>query len=104
MMRFLAVLVLLLCSHAGMAQAANVERGRAYARTHCARCHSIDLNTASPFALAPPFRTLHKRYPVESLEEALAEGIMTGHPAMPEFRLEPNQISDFIAFLKSLER
>jgi hypothetical protein len=29
---------------------------------------------------------------------------VTGHPAMPEFRLEPEQISDFIAFLKSLER
>ena len=97
-------LALLLCSHVGVAHAASVERGRAYARSHCARCHSVDQNTASPFAEAPPFRTLHERYPVESLAEALAEGIVTGHPAMPEFRLEPNQISDFIAFLKSLER
>jgi hypothetical protein len=54
-------------------------------------------------AIAPPFRELHKRYPVEDLEEALAEGISTRHPAMPEFRLEPSQIDDFIAFLKSLE-
>jgi cytochrome c len=99
-----ALLVLLLCSHVAVAHAASVERGRAYARSHCARCHSIDRHTASPFAPAPPFRTLHERYPVESLEEALAEGIVTGHPAMPEFRLEPGQISDFIAFLKSLER
>jgi len=37
------------------------------------------------------------------LEEALAEGIFTGHPAMPEFVLEPEHIGDFIAFLKSLE-
>ena len=87
-----------------VAQAANVERGRAYARSHCARCHAIDEKSASPLAIAPPFRTLHERYPVESLAEALAEGIVTGHPAMPEFRLEPEQISDFIAFLKSLER
>jgi cytochrome c len=86
----------------GLAQAASVERGRAYARSHCARCHSIDQNTPSPFALAPPFRILHQRYPVENLEEALAEGIVTGHPAMPEFRLEPEQIGDFIAFLKTL--
>lgn len=102
-MRLLALL-LLLCLHGGVAQAASIERGRAYARTHCARCHSIDQNSASPFALAPPFRTLHERYPVESLAEALAEGIVTGHPAMPEFRLEPDQIADFIAFLKSLAR
>ena len=43
-------------------------------------------------------------YPVESLEEALAEGISTGHPTMPEFRLDPDQIGDVIAYLKSLER
>jgi cytochrome c len=69
-----------------------------------ARCHSIDKAGSSPVALAPPFRTLHLRYPVESLEESLAEGIVTGHPAMPEFRLEPHEIGDFIAFLKSLEQ
>jgi hypothetical protein len=38
------------------------------------------------------------------LEEALAEGITTGHPSMPEFKLDPAQISDFISFLKSLEQ
>lgn len=80
------------------------QRGRALARANCARCHAIDKVSASPLALAPPFRTLHQRYPVETLDEALAEGIVTGHPSMPEFRLEPDQIGDFIAFLKSLER
>jgi cytochrome c len=49
-------------------------------------------------------RTLHERYPVESLEEPLAEGIITGHPSMPEFRLDPGQVADVIAYLKSLER
>ncbi len=68
------------------------------------RCHSIDQVTASPLAIAPPFRTLHKKYPVENLEEALAEGISTGHPTMPEFRFDPGQVNDFISFLKSLER
>jgi mono/diheme cytochrome c family protein len=47
---------------------------------------------------------LHQRYPVETLEEALAEGITTGHPSMPEFRLEPDQINAVISYLKSLER
>jgi cytochrome c len=80
------------------------QRGLVIARTNCARCHSIDRVTASPLAIAPPFRTLHKKYPVENLEEALAEGISTGHPTMPEFRFDPGQVSDFISFLKSLER
>ena len=58
----------------------------------------------SPLKIAPPFRTLHTRYPIENLEEALAEGIVTSHPTMPEFRLDPNQIADVIAFFKALER
>jgi mono/diheme cytochrome c family protein len=102
MARATALLVMWLCCGAGLAQAASIERGRAYARSHCARCHAIDQKGASPLRAAPPFRTLHERYPVESLEEALAEGIVTGHNAMPEFRLEPEQIADFIAFLKTL--
>jgi len=80
----------------------SAQRGEVFARTNCARCHSIDKVTPSPLAIAPPFRTLHERYPVENLEEALAEGIMTGHPSMPEFRLAPDQIDDLIAFLKTL--
>lgn len=80
------------------------QRGLTIARTNCARCHSIDRVTPSPLAIAPPFRTLHKKYPVENLEEAMAEGISTGHPTMPEFRFDTDQISDFIAFLKTLER
>ncbi len=80
-----------------------MQRGAEIARANCARCHSIEKSGASPFSEAPPFRTLHRKYPVETLEEALGEGIFTGHPAMPEFQLEPDQIGDFIAFLKSLE-
>jgi mono/diheme cytochrome c family protein len=86
-----------------MAQSPNVQRGIAFARLHCAQCHAIDKVSPSPLRIAPPFRELHRRYPVESLEEALAEGIITGHPSMPEFRLEPDQIGDFIAYLKWLE-
>ena len=83
--------------------AANVAAGKAFAQANCSHCHSIDKFTPSSLAIAPPFRTLHERYPVESLEEALGEGITTGHPSMPEFKLDPGQVGDFIAFLKSLE-
>ena len=79
------------------------QRGLTIARTYCMRCHSIDRVSPSPLAIAPPFRTLHKKYSVKHLEEAMAQGISTGHPTMPEFRFERDQISDFIAFLKTLE-
>jgi cytochrome c len=32
-----------------------------------------------------------------------AEGIDTGHPTMPAFVLEPDQIHDLLAYLKTLE-
>jgi mono/diheme cytochrome c family protein len=79
-------------------------RGLNFVRANCARCHAIDKVSESPLKIAPPFRTLHLRYPVESLQEAFAEGIRTGHDNMPEFRLEPDQIGDVIAFLKTLEK
>jgi len=97
----LAILVLFL---GGAADAAGAQRGRAYARAHCARCHAIDRTSKSRMRSAPPLRTLHARYPIEGLEEALAEGMVTGHPTMPEIRLSPDRIGDFIAYLKSLER
>ena len=99
-----AVLVLIACSALPPPlKAANVDQGRRLARIYCARCHAIDKVSPSPLTIAPPFRTLHERYPVETLQEALAEGIVTGHPTMPEFRFEPDQINDFLSFLTSLE-
>jgi mono/diheme cytochrome c family protein len=80
------------------------QRGFVFVRTNCSRCHSIDMVSPSPLKPAPPFRTLHERYPIESLEESLAEGIITGHPSMPEFQLDPGQVADVIAYLQSLER
>jgi cytochrome c len=79
------------------------QRGLVFVRTHCAKCHAIDRVSQSPLPAAPPFRRLHERYPVETLQESLAEGIVTGHPSMPEFQLDPGQVNDVITYLKSLE-
>jgi cytochrome c len=98
-----ALTLILLPSPAEAQQSPAVQRGITLARTNCARCHSIDRLTPSPLPIAPAFRDLHRRYPVENLAESLAEGIVTGHPTMPEFRFDADQIGDFIAFLKSLE-
>jgi cytochrome c len=46
---------------------------------------------------------LHLKYPIENLERPLSEGIIAGHPTMPQFRLDPDQ-RDVIAYLKSLEQ
>ena len=96
------LLALLLIAPA-LAASPSEERGKTFALNNCARCHSVDRVTQSPLKIAPPFRALHKRYPVETLAEALAEGIQTGHPTMPEFQLDPDQIHDLLSYLKSLE-
>ncbi|MFN3348954.1 c-type cytochrome [Pseudorhodoplanes sp.] len=100
---FLAGAILL---YAGLpvqsAPAQNAQRGAAIARAHCANCHAIDKLSPSALKDAPPFRDLHKMYPVENLQEALAEGIVTGHPGMPEFRFDAAQVNDFIVFLNTL--
>ena len=97
------LIALALVSLATAAHGQSAQRGLAFARTNCATCHAIDRSSESPLRAAPPFRLLHKRYPVEALAEALAEGISTGHPAMPEFTLTPAQIGDLVSFLKTLE-
>jgi mono/diheme cytochrome c family protein len=79
------------------------QRGKAFARANCARCHAIDRASESPLKIAPPLRLLHQRYPIESLGEALAEGIYTGHADMPAFELSPDQIHDLLSYLKTLE-
>jgi mono/diheme cytochrome c family protein len=107
----LATLLIGLALAAGVVQAApvstmEIERGRAYAQRHCATCHAIGRTGSSPYAPAPPFRTLHERYDVEALAEALAEGMIVGHSGarqMPQFVLSPAEIDDLLAYLKSLE-
>ena len=96
------LLALALLSPAVAAQTPE-QRGQTFARAHCARCHAIGAKGESPFSPAPPFRTLHMRYPIESLGEALAEGIVTGHPAMPQFELTPEHIHHLLSYLKTLE-
>lgn len=99
-----AALAVLSAAPAAAQQDPRVQRGQQFAQTNCAMCHAVGRFGDSPLAIAPPFRTLHLRYPVEDLEESLAEGVMTGHPTMPQFQLDAAQIADFIAYLKTLER
>lgn len=78
-------------------------RGEVFAETYCSACHAIGRSGASPHLEARPFRELSKLYPVRSLEEALAEGIVVGHPDMPPFQLDPDQINDLIEYIEAIQ-
>jgi cytochrome c len=82
---------------------ADLKRGEALVTHDCARCHAIKRTGESTHPEAPAFRTLGKRYPIESLEEALGEGIISGHPDMPEFVFESSDVGAIIAYLKSIQ-
>ncbi|MGL5117159.1 MAG: c-type cytochrome [Beijerinckiaceae bacterium] len=94
-----AVVLLIGAFHAGAF--ADATSGRIFVQANCSRCHNVG-NGISPLAKVPNFATLSRRYRPSDLEEAFAEGIVTGHPGMPEFTLTPRQIDDLVAYLRRL--
>ncbi len=94
---------ILVGSTAAVADETDIERGKRVLDANCSRCHAIGPEGASHHPEAPPFREVVKRYPPETLAEALAEGISSGHPDMPEFVFEPGDIGAIIAYLNSLK-
>jgi mono/diheme cytochrome c family protein len=82
----------------------SLSAGRRIAEAQCGRCHAVDRQGESLNPRAPRFRDLGARYPLDDLREALAEGMIVGHPAlMPKVALEPIQIDNLIAYMKSLQ-
>lgn len=88
---------------AGAATPDEIDLGRKLAEESCSACHATGADDASKLAEAPAFRDLGKRYPVRDLEEALAEGIVTGHEDMPEVEWDADQITAFIGYLESIQ-
>jgi mono/diheme cytochrome c family protein len=99
---FAAVIAFALPAWAG--DGSRIAYGKRLVEANCARCHAVGRTGASTHPDAPPFRSLERRYPIEDLQEALAEGISTGHPDMPEFVAAPDQIDAIIAYIGSLDR
>ncbi len=90
--------------HGASAQtsADTIRAGYEIAQKFCARCHAIGLQGASTHPSAPPFRNIAAKGNVQNLEEALGEGIVVGHPDMPQFQFKPSDVGALIAYLKSL--
>ena len=89
-------------THAGTGESIE-DRGRQLLEKNCSRSHAIGEQGTSPHFKAPPFRNVVKKYPPENLAEALAEGIVSGHPDMPEFVFQPIEINAIITYLDNLK-
>jgi len=77
--------------------------GEAIAETMCAACHAIGTEGKSTHADAPPFRTLSDKFPIDALAEPLVEGIMVGHPDMPEFQFDANDVEALLTYIESVQ-
>lgn len=80
-----------------------IDLGRRLVARNCGMCHTLSRIGPSPNPQAPPFRSLSARFDVEQLGEGLATGILTEHPAMPEFRFEPYEVVAIVRYLRSVQ-
>ena len=99
----LGSVVALLLTTAATADDVQLKQGQTLLTQNCGRCHAVGRVGESARADAPAFRTLGTRYSIESLEEALGEGLMTGHPDMPEMSFDADQVGAIIVYLKSIQ-
>ena len=95
--------ILAICVGSADAQRSPETHGEDALSRHCAMCHAIGRSGTSPDSKAPPFRTLHQRVPLESLESSLGNGLLSGHPQMPAFLFQQQDVSAIMRYLRSIQ-
>jgi cytochrome c len=88
---------------AAPAPVSHVEEGRQLASRLCVTCHAVGDEGASRNPNAPPLRTLAERYPGTLLEDAFPQRMEVGHPAMPEYNLNDDQVQALLDYLLSIQ-
>ena len=87
----------------GPSQGELIGQGQVMAEMMCSSCHAIGFDDEGAHPDTVPFREFSWRYPIETLAEPLAEGIIVGHPDMPEFQFEPKDIDALLAYIESVQ-
>ena len=85
------------------AQRSAEDRGEDLMSRHCAMCHAIGRSGTSPDSKAPPLRTLIQRGLLDSLEMSLAKGSLSGHPQMPAFSFQQQDVRAILRYLRSIQ-
>ncbi len=76
--------------------------GKTLAEKWCSSCHLVSPDQAKASADAPPFASIAERTD-EDLDR-LAFFLLDPHPVMPNFSLSRDQITDLVAYIKSLKQ
>lgn len=85
------------------AQRSPEDRGENLVSRHCAMCHAIGRSNTSPDSKAPPLRALTQRGLLDSLESSLGKGPLSGHPQMPAFSFQQQDVSAILRYLRSIQ-
>jgi mono/diheme cytochrome c family protein len=79
----------------------NPNFGKVAAQQFCSDCHAIEAGSArSPDPKAPPFTVAANTKGMSAM--ALSVWLQTGHPTMPNIRLQPDTLDDIVAYIMSL--
>lgn len=90
-------------SSEALAQDADIEAGAAYAKQVCAACHAVLPNEqVSPLPQARTFQSVADTPGMTEL--ALSVWLQSSHPTMPNIVLEPDDMRNVVAYIRSLER
>jgi len=103
MIKTVLALGTLLIGLAPTSAAVSPEPGLQVAIEKCSGCHAIREEGLSPNPHAPPLRTLNTRYPIDALRENLVKGMEVGHQDMPILILTPEEVTDLLGYLRSLD-
>jgi cytochrome c len=76
--------------------------GQSIVVNKCSGCHAVGRSGESPNPNAPAFRTLHERYPIDSLAEALAEGTIT--PDEPEWTFSGREVGAILSYISKIQK
>jgi len=99
----LAAMMLLALAPGASAQQADVEAGATYAEQVCADCHAVLANEQiSPLAEAPTFQSVADTPGMT--EMALTVWLQSSHPTMPNIVLNPDDLRNVVAYIRSLEK
>ena len=101
--RFKGLLILAACiflCRAPAGAAGDPQGGRQVSQRWCASCHVVAPEQTTGSADVPSFQAIARR---EDLTEALLTAFLSSsHPRMPDMSLSRREISDLVAYIRSL--
>ena len=98
-----AFAILVVSATSAHAQRSPEDRGEDLMSQQCAMCHAIGRSGTSPDSKAPPLRALTQRGLLDSLESSLEKGSLFGHPQMPAFSFQQQDVSAILRYLRSIQ-